>query len=280
MENPCTIVCFGDSLTARYAPQLAERFVKDLPDIEAAIINRGVGGETSRDGLLRLSRLVEEQPDVVLIGFGMNDQAKGITTEELAGNLSQMVAGFESVGARVLLLTMNPTRGALSDKGNVTIDVYNDAIRDVARETRVRVVDISRRWKRDVVPPEKGLEDACHPNEQGVSVYCDALMQVVPRQNHIILWQYNGNPCDCNYRCPYCPYGASQNGNHFTGTIENWRAAFKKTFGNQRLTFYLAHGEARRILQVMQNGIMLQFVGASQVRPNCFLVRAATSNPH
>jgi hypothetical protein len=53
---------------------------------------------------------------------------------------------------------------------------------------------------------------------------------------------YNGNPSACNYHCPYCQY-VKQKGHHFNGTIEEWRNAFKNTFGNQHLIFYLAHGE-------------------------------------
>lgn len=244
MENPCKILCFGDSLTVGYAPTFEEHFKQTFPDIDATIINAGVGGETSRDGLRRLPKLLEERPQVVLIGFGMNDQAKGVSTVELANNLSQMISSFEKVGARVLLLTMNPIAGRPNGSGNARIDAYNQVIKDVAYEKRIRIVNVSSLWKREIKPWHKGLKDAVHPNELGYEVYYKALLRVVSRRSIIILWQYNGNPCECNYACPYCSYDPrTQKGHYFRGTIEGWRQSFKSAFGNQHLVFYLAHGE-------------------------------------
>jgi len=244
MEKPCKILCFGDSLTAGYIPVFEQGFKQEFPDIDCEMVNAGVGGETSRQGLERLPHLLEERPQVVLIAFGMNDQAKGVSTVEFANNLSQMVSHFEDVGARVLLLTLNPMRRGQRDTGNARIDIYNQLIRDVAYEKCVRIVDVNSLWKREVKPWHKGLKDSVHPNELGYEVYCQALLGAIPRRNIIILWQYNGNPCECNYSCPYCTYDPrTQKGHYFKGTIETWREAFKKAFGNQFLAFYLAHGE-------------------------------------
>jgi len=240
MENPCKILCFGDSLTRGYAPVFEERFKQKFADINATIINAGVGGETSRDGLQRLPRLLEEQPQVVLIGFGMNDQAKGITIIELANNLSQMISAFENIGARIQLLTMNPVQGS-----NSRVNLYNQTIKDVAHEKRVRIIDVNSLWKREIKPQSKGLRDGCHPNELGNELYCKALLRMIDRRSTIILWQYNGNPAQCNYKCQYCIYdgGKLQIGHHFQGTIEKWRNAIKDTFGNQHLVLYFGHGE-------------------------------------
>jgi acyl-CoA thioesterase-1 len=244
MEDPCKIVCFGDSLTAGYAPLFERRLKQEFPDIDCEVVNAGVGGETSRDGLKRLPQLLKERPQVVLIGFGMNDLSKGVTTVELADNLSQVISRFEDAGARVLLLTLNPLRGGPGTNGNVQVAIYNQIIKDVALEKRIRVVEINSLWKKEIKPWHKGLKDDLHPNRKGYEVYLKALLRVVPRRNTILLWQYNGNPCECNYACPYCSYDPrTQKGHYFKGTIEAWQKAFKKAFGNQHLVFYLAHGE-------------------------------------
>ena len=244
MENPCKILCFGDSLTAGYFPLFEQQFKQALPDIDSEFIDAGLGGETSRDGLKRLLPLVEKQPQVVIIGFGMNDQEKGITTVELSKNLSQMVSSFDEIGARVLLLTMNPVNGSSTGYANKRIDVYNQAIRDVALTHHIRIIDVSSLWKRELKPWHKGLLDSIHPNKLGYKIYHKALLRVVPRRSTIVLWQYNGNPCECNYACPYCSYNPkTQKGHYFKGTIDGWRQAFKSTFGNQHLVLYLAHGE-------------------------------------
>ena len=130
MENPCKIICFGDSITRNYAPMFETEVERGLPDIDSTVINAGVDGETSRNGLQRLDGLLEERPQVVIIGFGMNDQSKGVTTVEMANNLCHMTSAFEEIGARVLLLTMNPVLGVAGDCGNARIDAYNQVIKD------------------------------------------------------------------------------------------------------------------------------------------------------
>lgn len=244
MENPCKILCFGDSLTVGYVPVFKRRFKQEFPNIDYKIVNAGVGGETSREGVQRLPKLLGERPQVVLIGFGMNDQAKGVSTVEFANNLFQMIYSFEDVGARVLLLTVNPVQKGRKDSRNARVDLYNQVIKDVAYEKCIRIAEVNSLWKRELKPWHKGLKDSVHPNKLGYEVYCKALLRIVPRRNIILLWQYNGNPCECNYACPYCSYNPStQKGHYFKGAIESWREAFKKSFGNQRLAFYLAHGE-------------------------------------
>jgi acyl-CoA thioesterase-1 len=246
MGNLCKILCFGDSLTKGYASIFEEQFKRVYPDIDVNVINAGIGGEMSKDGLKRLSNLVESRPSVVLLGFGMNDWAQGVTLPEFESNLCQMISAFEEVGARVLLLTLNPVGHRLfRNSGNVRIDIYNNAIKDVAYKKRIRIVDINSLWKKEIKPWHKGLRDNIHPNELGYELYCKALLRVIPRRSIIILWQYNGNPCQCNYNCPYCSYeqGRIQKGHFFEGTIESWRKAFKNMVGKQHLVLYFGHGE-------------------------------------
>ena len=103
MKNPSTILCFGDSLTDRYSPVFTQQIMQKFPDINFTIINAGISGETSRDGLRRLPHMLDTKPDVVIIGFGMNDLGKEepdrVPQSEFAENLSQMNAAFEQLMA-------------------------------------------------------------------------------------------------------------------------------------------------------------------------------------
>ncbi|MGA1823654.1 MAG: GDSL-type esterase/lipase family protein [bacterium] len=243
MENPCKILCFGDSLTAGYTPLFVHKFNKEFPGIKADIINAGIGGETSRDALKRLTGLLEEKPTIVVVGFGMNDMAKAISQQEFTDNISKIVDAFVQTNARVLLLTLNPIYTFPDDK-NALIDQFNLIIKEVAYQKHIRIIDINSLWRQEIKPWYKGLHDAVHPNELGYQIYCKAILRIISRRSIIILWQYNGNPCKCNYACPYCTYNSkTQEGHYFSGKIEDWHDAFKKTFGNQHLVFYFGHGE-------------------------------------
>lgn len=246
MENPCKLVLFGDSLTVRYAPVFEAMFRAKLPDVKLHLSNAGISGETSRDALRRVPDLVADKPDVVAICLGMNDYGKPDphkgTIDDFGANLGAVVRAFQNVGTRVLLLTTNPVAGGLDTVANRKLAEYNEVIRRTALEFKVRLVDIHKAWVEAFRSVREGLEDEIHPNPLGRQLYARELLKYIRRPNRILLWQYNGNPCECNYKCPYCQYKV-QKGHYFTGTIEGWRETFKKNFGREHLAFYLAHGE-------------------------------------
>jgi lysophospholipase L1-like esterase len=244
MENPCKIIFFGDSITKDGAPVFERVFKDKYADIKTEIINAGVSGETSRDGLRRIATLINEYPQVVVIGFGMNDWRKGVSKEEFERNVHQMVDKFEEINARVILTTINPCYDGIWKGTYKTVDEYNCIIRNVAREKRIKIADVNSLWKREIKPVKGGLRGAIHPNAKGYEIYCKALLRVVPREHIVVLWQYNGREAKCNYHCPYCYYAwAPKEKDYFFGTSEQWHKAFKDFFRKQRLIFYLAFGE-------------------------------------
>lgn len=244
MENPCKIIFFGDSITKEYAPIFEKALKKEYPDKEIETINFGVNGETSKNGLTRINQLVKEFPQVVVIGFGMNDWRKGVSKKEFKNNLIYMIDKFESIGSRVILLTINPDYQGFLKGTNKAIDDYNCIIRETVREKHIKIADVNSLWKRKIKPIQKGLRDRIHPNKLGYKIYYESLLHVVPQSHTLILWQYNGRECKCNYKCPYCYYSYSPKAeNYFFGTTKEWHNAFKKSFGNQKLIFYLAFGE-------------------------------------
>lgn len=244
MENPCKIIFFGDSITKGYTPIFEKKLRESYPEIDLTVINAGVEGETSRDGINRMDQLVDGKPNIVVIGFGMNDWRKGVDRKEFKRNIIQMLEAFEKVGARVILNTLNPSYNSSTDKYNDEVDKYSEIIREISFVKRIKIADINALWKREFVAPKKALRDDIHPNSLGYAIICKSLMWVVPRKNTTILWQYNGHEAKCNYRCPYCYYiGLHKPEDKFTGYIEQWHERFKQAFGNQHLVFYLAFGE-------------------------------------
>jgi acyl-CoA thioesterase-1 len=71
-----TIVAFGDSLTAGYGvnledsyPSLLENILKEK-SIRVKILNMGVSGETTSGGLDRVQFVIDQKPNLVLLGIG------------------------------------------------------------------------------------------------------------------------------------------------------------------------------------------------------------------
>jgi lysophospholipase L1-like esterase len=245
MENPCTIVCFGDSITRHFTPILESRLRARYPDHDLNIVNEGVVGETTEGAVRRLADICALPPTVCLIGFGMNDWRKGVNRIAFRRNLSTIIDRLEQKGSRVLLLTMNPdAHPANHDRVSGSLIRYNEDIRDLANTKKIRVCDVFSLWHRTFKHPRQGLEDEIHPNRRGYQCTVEAIMRVVTRSYTTVVWQFNGEECFCNYSCPYCYVPSCANmGHHWRGTVDQWHEGFLQSFGKQRVMFYLSFGE-------------------------------------
>jgi len=211
------------------------------PNHTLEVVNAGVVSDTSVLGFDRVGGVLEYQPHVVLVGFGMNDWRKGVDRPEFRSALAAIVDQLLGAGIRVLLLTINPDWQGSVDGTSPVIDRYNEEIIDLAREKKIRVIDVNAAWRRRFRPLSQGLDDEIHPSMSGIELIVDAVMTTLPRVSTTVVWQYNGHYGLCNYRCPYCYYPTKKH--YFRHTIEKWREGFLDLFGKQRVTFYLSYGE-------------------------------------
>ncbi len=135
------IVCFGDSITAAgdFTYELQLYLSCKYPSSRIEVFNAGVPGDTARVGALRAARQVLAlAPDLVIVGFGMNDvgrqlyytrfpensadaKARAICAENYRKNLSTIVRSLWENNVRVVVLKPFPydengTRPAPDDK--------------------------------------------------------------------------------------------------------------------------------------------------------------------
>ncbi|MEE9142397.1 MAG: GDSL-type esterase/lipase family protein [Gammaproteobacteria bacterium] len=107
------ILIVGDSLSAGYGidPRsgwvaLLQQRLRDNGQPHR-VVNASVSGETTRGGLARLPRAIEQHdPDIVVIELGANDGLRGLALEETERNLSRMTEISQAVGAYVILAGM------------------------------------------------------------------------------------------------------------------------------------------------------------------------------
>lgn len=108
-----TIVAFGDSLV-RGVGSTGGGFVAQLSEkIGRQIINLGISGETSGQGLGRVDDVISRNPGTVLVLFGGNDYMRKVPKAETFQNLRQIVSRLQSSGAMVVLFGVRG--GVLSD---------------------------------------------------------------------------------------------------------------------------------------------------------------------
>jgi len=114
------LVCFGDSLTAGHGTDPGQSYPDYLQaDLEARgysyrVVNAGISGNTTKDGVERLDDVVALKPYAVVVEFGGNDGLRGVPIENSRANLDKIVATLKASGAKVALagITLPPNYGS------------------------------------------------------------------------------------------------------------------------------------------------------------------------
>lgn len=146
-----TLICFGDSLTARpdgYVRLLQEQ----LADRRITVINAGRGGDKTPWALTRLEKdVLGRKPDAVSIFLGANDAAVGrgewadeptVTAEAYRCNLVWMAHFCRLAGIDKISFTPPLWRfeGPQWHRFGDVMGLYRQAARDAADQMRARLV--------------------------------------------------------------------------------------------------------------------------------------------
>ena len=108
LSSSATILAFGDSLTAGYGVAEAESYPANLAQLTARkVVNAGISGEVSADGLLRLPEVLErEKPALLILCHGGNDLLRHLDQRQLGDNLRGMVKLAREKGISVILVAV------------------------------------------------------------------------------------------------------------------------------------------------------------------------------
>lgn len=103
------IICFGDSLTYGYGVDKGSDYPSLLARmINIPVINAGVDGDTSIEGLKRLnSDVLEKKPLLVIIEFGGNDFLKQVPISLTFSNINEMIDNVQAKGVMVALVDIS-----------------------------------------------------------------------------------------------------------------------------------------------------------------------------
>ena len=133
------VVCFGDSLSAGYGTDPGQSYPDYLQrDLDAKgyryrVVNEGVSGNTTKDGLARVSHVVALHPAITVVEFGGNDGLRGLPIADSRANLDGIVSALKASGTKVVLagITLPP------DYGTDYIRQFNDTYVVVAKKYSV-----------------------------------------------------------------------------------------------------------------------------------------------
>jgi lysophospholipase L1-like esterase len=103
------IICFGDSITFGYGVNPGEDYPAALAKLVGmSVINAGIDGDTSVDGLKRIKAdVLDKEPYLVLIEFCGNDFIKKIPLDVTVANVKKMIAQAQAQGAMVAIVDVS-----------------------------------------------------------------------------------------------------------------------------------------------------------------------------
>lgn len=179
MDLRPVISAFGDSLTAgsgvsaeqNYPYKLQKKI--DNVGYRYRVVNAGVSGDTSSQGLARISAVIEHHPAITIVEFGANDGLRGMPLEATASNLSEIVSRLKLSGSKVLLAGMQipPNYGPQ----------YTGAFRYI-------FPDLAKRQGITLIPfflegvggrPELNQEDGLHPTSDGYDIVVENVWRIL-----------------------------------------------------------------------------------------------------
>ncbi|MEZ6046512.1 MAG: GDSL-type esterase/lipase family protein [Planctomycetaceae bacterium] len=172
-ERP--VVCLGDSLTAFGYPAELGRLLA-IP-----VINMGTDGITTSDALRDLPKVIEANPQIVVIELGGHDYLKGKTRAATKENLQTIIDACHEIGAEVILMEI--PRGFI-------FDPFGGLERELASENDLELVSdgVIRNlvlWS-PFAPPGIWLKpkwhlskDGLHPNKRGNQYMADSITRVL-----------------------------------------------------------------------------------------------------
>lgn len=101
-----TVLAFGDSLTLGVGTSKSHSYPSVLAVLSGLkVINSGVSGETTDDGLIRLSQqLNRTTPDLIILIEGGNDILRNRDFSEIKSNLTAMIVLAKSKGIPLVLI--------------------------------------------------------------------------------------------------------------------------------------------------------------------------------
>lgn len=216
------IVFFGDSITEGcfelvqnnsgeidiirdkfrcYVSLVKDRLQKQYPMVDFNIINAGISGNTSADGLKRLdSDVLSQEPDLVIVCFALNDLCLR-DIENYKRNMEEIFRRI-SIKSKCIFMTPNMVNTYVDeetlDKLLITaedccacqndgeMDALIEAGKTVAQKYNVTICDVYSVWKK---LQEYGIDTTkllCnhinHPNRNLHKLFADKLFNIIVRE--------------------------------------------------------------------------------------------------
>lgn len=171
------IAAFGDSLSAGFGLDPGASYPDDLQRIldtqgfQYHVVNMGVSGDTTTDGVERLPSVLALHPGIVIVEFGANDGLRGQPVSGAKQNLERMITTLQKENAKIVLAGMTLPRNYGPDYIHSFEQMY---------------VELGSEYKLVRIPfllegvggiPQLTQQDGLHPTSQGAEIMANTVFK-------------------------------------------------------------------------------------------------------
>ena len=169
LTSDSKILAFGDSLTSGKSVAKQHNYPSVLANLSGlTVINGGISGETTAQGLKRFENtLIEHQPDLIILLEGGNDFLRNKSLALTQSNLAKMIEIAQSYNIQLILLAV-PTKSLFLSPA----DFYQDLAK---KYDVVLIEDIVT----DLLKNNEYKSDQIHFNQLGYQKLAQHIHQIL-----------------------------------------------------------------------------------------------------
>lgn len=187
LPSAANVVILGDSLTYGTGAGPEQSYAAILAENTGwQIVNAGVPGDTSAEGLERLPELLdtymdeEQSIDLLLVELGGNDFLQRVPRSQTIRNLEAILAQAKSRGVQTALIAIPKISVADAALGNLS---DHPLYQELAEATGTPLIE---NVFSEVLSTSSLKADAIHPNAHGYRVAADRLQQELVELGFIV----------------------------------------------------------------------------------------------
>lgn len=181
----------GAALGNGYVRDLAALLGATYPHCMLEIVNKGIGGNTTRDLKNRWNEdVLELRPDWLSLMIGTNDvwrqfdspDQEQVLPNEFEANVRQLISEVQpQLSGGLVLMTPFLIEPSGVDPMRARMDEYSAIIKQIAHESEAVFVDTQAAFNRvlEVLPSSALADDRVHPNAVGHMVLARAWLNAV-----------------------------------------------------------------------------------------------------
>ncbi len=176
-----TIVFMGNSITAGYGLHLSQAFPaliqKRIDSLQQpyTVVNAGVSGEVSADGLARIDWVLKQPVDIFVLELGGNDGLRGIPVSETRKNLKAIIDKVREkyASAQIVLAGMQMP----PNLGRRYTEDFRNMYPELAKESNAKLIPFLLEGVGGEA--ELNMDDGIHPTAEGHQILAENVWKVL-----------------------------------------------------------------------------------------------------